>query len=88
MKKKQALERLRSRIDHIDWVVSTGTTWAVLYQGEAIQLRKEHSLRDEIKYLPTTFSQHGSAVRLATKLNAAFNSQGFEVREITLKTPQ
>jgi len=87
MKKKQAQERLRIRVDHSDWIVSTGTTWAVLYQGQCIQLRKEHSLRDEVKYLPTAFTQRGSAERLVRKLNQQFMTTDFTAAEVTVKTP-
>jgi hypothetical protein len=87
MKKKQAQERLRNSSDYVDCVVSTGTTWAVLYQGECIQLRKEHKLNDSIKYSPTSFSQRGSAERMARKLNALFMTTDFTTAEVTFKTP-
>jgi hypothetical protein len=87
MKKKQAQERLRTSSDYVDCVVSTGTAWAVLYQGECIQLRKEHTLKYSVKYLPTTFSQRGSAERLVRKLNALFMTTDFTTAEVTFKTP-
>ena len=87
MKKKQAQERLRNQVDYIDWIVSTGTAWTVLYQGECVQLRKEHSLRYDVKYLPTTFSQRGSALRLVRKLNQQFNTTDFTAAEVTVKIP-
>jgi hypothetical protein len=87
MKKKQAQERLRTRVDYSDWIVSTGTTWAVLYQGQPIQLRKEHSLRQEVKYLPTAFTQRGSAERLVRKLTQQFMTTDFTVSELVVKTP-
>ncbi len=69
MKKKQAQERLRTRVENYEWVVSTATAWAVTYQGELVQIRKDHVLRDEHKYLPATSTQRGTAQRLATRLN-------------------
>ena len=88
MKKKQGQEQHRIQVDYVNWIVSTGTVWTVLCQGQPMHIRKEHSLRTETKYLPTQFSQRGSAQRLANKLNAMFDTQDFTAAEVTAKTPQ
>lgn len=87
MKKLQGQEQLRLQVDYVDIVVSTATLWCVLYKGQYVQLKKDHQIKTETKYLPTSFSQRGSALRLAAKLNAMFNTQDFEARQIPIKTP-
>ena len=62
--------------------VSTGPAWVVYYQGQTIQIRKDHLYKDLKKYLPTTSTQAGTAKRLAAKLNAMFNTSDFEARPI------
>lgn len=88
MKKKQGQEQHRAQVNYVDWVASTGTMWAVLCQGQPAHIRKEHALRNEIKYAPSTFSQRGSAQRLATRLNRMFDTTDFSVAQVVAKTPQ
>jgi hypothetical protein len=87
MKKKQAQEKLRVRVEDYDWVISTATAWAVTYQGQTIQVRKDHGYRDEHKYLPTMSTQRGTAERLALRLNEMYHTRDFKAVEITPKTP-
>lgn len=87
MKKKQAQERLRRTVDDYEWVISTASAWAVTYQGEMIQVRKDHVYREEHKYLPTTSTQRGTAERLARRFNEMYFTQDFKAVEITPKTP-
>lgn len=87
MKKKQGQEQHRIQVDYVDWVVSTGTMYTVLCQGEPMQVRKEHALKTDVKYLPNMFCQPGSAQRLATKMNNMFMTTDFTVAEVAIKTP-
>jgi hypothetical protein len=87
MKKKQAQEKLKVRVEDYDWVMGTATAWAVTYQGQMIQLRKDHVYREEHKYLPTTSTQRGTAERLALRLNEMYGTRDFKAVEITPKTP-
>ena len=60
--------------------------WILVYQGEPFQIRREHRLRDEIKYLPNCWSQRGSAERQARYLNELFQTDQFEIAQIQSKT--
>ena len=61
--------------------------WIVVYQGQPCQVRKEHHLKDEKKYLPMAWSQRGSAERSARTLNQLFQTDQFEIAQIQGKTP-
>lgn len=61
--------------------------WILVYQGQPFQIRREHTLRDEKKYLANAWSQRGSAVRQARYLNELFHTQDFEIAQIQGKTP-
>ena len=86
MKKKQGQQQLSVQVEYYKWTVSTAAMWAVFYRGHPFQIRREHGLRTEHKYLSTTSTQRGTAERLARKLNAMFNSTEFIVTEVTAKT--
>lgn len=88
MKKKQGQQQLQIEIDYHKWSVSTSTLWAVQYQGQCIQIRREHTLKTEHKYPGTTSTQRGTALRLARKLNKMFNCSDFTIAEVTPKTTQ
>ena len=87
MKSKQGQQQHRVLVDYTDWTASTGTMWCVLCQGEPVHIRKQHTLKTETKYLPSTYSQRGSAERFARKLNELFDTTDFTVAEVTAKTP-
>lgn len=87
MKSKQCQQQHRLLVEYTDWVVSTGTMYTVVCRGELMQIRKEHTLKTDVKYLPNLFSQPGSAQRLATKMNTLFSTSDFTVAEVTAKTP-
>lgn len=85
---KQELMRARDPDSDNDIVVAdcpTGT-WIVVYQGQPIQVRREHLYRDEKKYLPMSWSQRGSAERAAERLNQLFHTHDFEIAEIQGKS--
>jgi hypothetical protein len=86
MKKKQGQQQLSIDVEYYKWTVSTGSMWAVLYRGQPFQIRREHALRTEHKYITTTSTQRGTAERLARKLNALFDTSEFIVTEVTAKT--
>ena len=60
--------------------------WTVVYQGRPIQVRRQHLLRDEKKYLPNSWTQRGGAERQALALNRLFETQDFEIACIQGKT--
>ena len=60
--------------------------WRVVYQGRPIQVRRQHLLRDEKKYLANCWTQRGGAERQAQKLNLLFQTQDFEIACIQGKT--
>lgn len=86
MKKKQGQQQLSIQIEYYKWTVSTAPMWSVLYRGQPFQIRREHGLRTEHRYLSTTSTQRGTAERLARKLNTMFNSTDFSVAEVAAKT--
>lgn len=57
----------------------------VVYQGEPVQIRKEHAYRDEKKYVKDTFGQRGHAELLAAKMNRLFGTDDFKVARIQAK---
>jgi hypothetical protein len=56
--------------------------WILVYQGRPFQIRREHLLRDEMKYLPNAWSQRGSAERQARYLNDLFDTDQFQIAQI------
>jgi len=87
--KKQEILRCQDPTGSYDLVIShcPKGVWTVVYQGQPFQIRKEHHLTDQKKYLTTTWSQRGGAERLAQYLNRVFDTHSFEVAEIQGKTP-
>lgn len=61
--------------------------YAVMYQGEPIMLRKftEDLGYQGYKYLKTTFTEPGHAIRLARNLNQAHNTTDFAVAIMEIK---
>jgi hypothetical protein len=59
--------------------------WIVVYQGRPIQVRREQLYRDDIKYLPGSWTQRGGAERQARKLNNVFGTDQFEIACIDSK---
>jgi len=61
--------------------------WIVVYQGRPVQVRREQLYRDDIKYLPMSWTQRGGAERQARRLNQVFGTDQFEIASIDGNTP-
>lgn len=74
----QHVDDLRSSIA----VCAADTVYAVTYQGQPIQLKKQHNIDIAYpgpKYPKTVFVNSGHAFNLADRLNRLFNTQDFGV---------
>jgi hypothetical protein len=56
--------------------------WILVYQGQPFQIRREHLFNNDLKYLPNSWSQRGSAVRQAQYLNQLFDTDQFQIAQI------
>jgi len=67
-----------------DQVLEADAIYAVFHNGKPINLRMVNSLVNYPgpKYKKVSFSNPGHAINLARKLNAQFNTKGFEVYEL------
>ncbi len=64
-----------------DQIVEAAGIWAVVFEGQPINLKTSHYLNNEItpKYKKTSFSNPGHARNLCRKLNAQFKTNKFTV---------
>jgi hypothetical protein len=64
-----------------DQVVEAFGIWAVVYEGQPINLKSQHYLDSETtpKYKKTSFSNPGHARNLCKKLNTQFKTDKFTV---------
>jgi hypothetical protein len=87
--RQQELLRARDHTDTHDIVISRCAkgVWTVVYQGQPFQIRRDHVLGNEKKYIPNSWSQRGGAERQARLLNQLFHTTDFEIAEILGKTP-
>ena len=68
-----------------DQIVEAAGIWAVVLDGQPINLKSSHYLSNDTvpKYKKTSFSNPGHAINLAKKLNSMFNSSDFQVVKLT-----
>lgn len=62
-------------------VKGVGTLWYLTYQGQPVQLIKQHRYRPDLspKYLRTSWPTEATARSWARRLNGYFNSADFSV---------
>lgn len=66
-------------------ICEADAVYAVLYQGRPIKLRKYNDAvkYQGFKYGKSMFPEPGHAIRLARKLNEVYNTQDFQVVQMT-----
>jgi len=64
-----------------DQIVEASGIWAVVFEGQPINLKSQHYLDNEAtpKYKKTSFSNPGHARNLCRKLNSQFKTDKFTV---------
>jgi hypothetical protein len=79
-KPKVLLEVTNKKTYKTDQILEADAIWAVLYQGQPINLKTINSLTNypAPKYKKVSFSNQGHAVNLAKKLNSMFNTTDFK----------
>ena len=78
---KVILEIVDKTTYRCDQIVEAAGIWAVMYDGQPINLKSQHYLDVEAtpKYKKTSFSNPGHARNLCRKLNAQFKTDKFTV---------
>lgn len=78
---KVLLELVDKKTYKCDQVVEAAGIWAVMYDGQSINLKSQHYLDNQTtpKYKKTSFSNPGHARNLCRKLNAQFKTNKFSV---------
>jgi len=69
----------------VDQVLRSEAIWAILYQGNLINLKSSSMTKNGLihKYKKVSFSNSGHAINLAKKLNKQFKSTEFTVVKLT-----
>ena len=79
------LEYVNKKTYKAEQILEAEAIWAVFYQGKPFNLKSSNVLTSYPgpKYKKVSFSNPGHAHNLAKKLNLMFNSEDFEVYELT-----
>lgn len=79
------LEHIDRKNYRAEQVLRADAIWAVLYQGKPFNLKSLNALTNHPgpKYKKTSFSNPGHAHNLAKKLNDLFNTDQFQVYQLT-----
>jgi len=79
------LEHIDRKNYRAEQVLQADAIWAVLYQGKPFNLKSLNALTNHPgpKYKKTSFSNPGHAHNLAKKLNDLFNTDQFQVYQLT-----
>jgi dTDP-4-dehydrorhamnose reductase len=79
------LEHIDRKNYRAEQVLHADAIWAVLYQGKPFNLKSLNALTNHPgpKYKKTSFSNPGHAHNLAKKLNELFNTDQFQVYQLT-----
>lgn len=85
---QKEIKRISTPGSDYDLVVSECPkgVWVVVYQGQPIQIRREHRYKDQKTYTPQCWTQRGGAARQARVLNQLFQTTDFEIAQILGKT--
>lgn len=78
---KVLLEYVDKQTYKCDQVIEASGIWAVVFDGQPINLKSSHYLANETvpKYKKTSFSNPGHARNLCKKLNTQFKTTKFSV---------
>lgn len=78
---KVLLELVDKNTYRCDQIVEAAGIWAVMYDGQPINLKSSHYLNNDVipKYKKTSFSNPGHARNLCRKLNSQFKTDKFSV---------
>jgi hypothetical protein len=84
MKRPQpALFESQPQGDHsVTRVCRVEQLWVVTYQGQPIQVVREHRITGDLKYPRTIFLERGRADRVARELNALHQTDQFGVARL------